>query len=99
MLASSFQPERRSCFSTPDLIRLVSWPLSERITMTASRWSIHKPANVFIIFSFVVEPELVKTKAALGGFLTVVRDMATAFLRFRSTFHKPHGAEQGADRP
>jgi hypothetical protein len=23
--------------------------------MTASRWSIHKPANVFIIFSFVIE--------------------------------------------
>src|ERR1051326_556422 len=48
------RPGRRSCFSTSDFIRLVSWPLSERITMTASRWSIHKPANVFIVFSFVV---------------------------------------------
>ena len=42
------RPERRSCFSTWDFIRLVSCPFSETSTITASRWSIHKPASVFI---------------------------------------------------
>src|SRR5579862_207664 len=49
--AAGERPERRSCFSTCDSIRLVSCPWSDKGTITGSRWSIHKPANVFISFS------------------------------------------------
>src|SRR5437870_10178957 len=41
-------PERRSCFSTFDLICRVLSPAGERKTMFASRWSIHIPTCVFI---------------------------------------------------
>ena len=41
-------PERLRCFSTFDMISLVSSPLSVTATTIAFLWSIHKPTFVFI---------------------------------------------------
>src|SRR5678815_5376374 len=46
-------PERRSCFSTFEIISFVSSPLSVITTITAFLWSIHKPTAFFMSSSFV----------------------------------------------
>src|ERR1043165_3658959 len=48
-------PENRVCFSMSDSISFCSSPSSEINTITALRWSIHKPAARFINSSLVDE--------------------------------------------
>src|SRR2546423_1830432 len=67
-------PERRSCFSTFELICFVSSPSCDRNTIFASRWSIHIPACVFIGSSWLRFLAITAFKSELHGVWRVRND-------------------------
>jgi len=60
-------PDRRSCFSPVDSIRLVSSPVFDKTTIKAVRWSIQIPASAFGLPPWLIAFDLFIANIVVAG--------------------------------